>query len=113
VLKENKMAIQKVFETNFGVPAVYWRISKKDESYSNGAAYVLLEGFADEQARRDGKQPLTTKNVSFGKAGAIMPGPPMPMSSATTVADYVADADRATLYAEIMALAEYAGAVAV
>jgi hypothetical protein len=54
------MAIQKTLQTSFGVEANYWKILRTNEAFP-GSTEVFLAGYANEQARRDGKQPFEIK----------------------------------------------------
>ena len=59
------MALLKTTPTEFGVDATYWNIgfinsNFRDKQFAN----LVLFGYLNEQARRDGKNPLATAQVS-------------------------------------------------
>lgn len=86
------MALIKEIPTDFGIPATYWNIGAVQEDFKGRGTEVTFYGYASEQARQDGKQPLSAGKVQI--AGD----------------EYVAGADRAALYAIIKQKPEFEGA---
>lgn len=86
------MALIKSIDTDFGIPASYWNIGAVQEDFKGKGTEVTFYGYANEQARLDGKQPLSAGKVQI--AGD----------------EYVAGADRAALYAIIKQRPEFEGA---
>lgn len=86
------MALIKSIDTDFGIPACYWNIGAVQEDFKGKGTEVTFYGYANEQARLDGKQPLSAGKVQI--AGD----------------EYVAGADRAALYAIIKQRPEFEGA---
>lgn len=67
------MALQKSIASPYGIEANYWRIVRINENF-NGNVEVYLAGYASEQARRDGKEPLDVKNFQFDERDATRAG---------------------------------------
>lgn len=86
------MALIKSIPTDFGIDAQYWNIGAVQEDFKGKGTEVTFYGYANEQARLDGKQPLSAGKVQI--AGD----------------EYVAGADRAALYAIIKQRPEFEGA---
>ena len=86
------MALIKSIPTDFGINAEYWNIGAVQEDFKGKGTEVTFYGYANEQARVDGKQPLSAGKVQI--AGD----------------EYVAGADRAALYAIIKQKSEFEGA---
>lgn len=86
------MALIKSIPTDFGIPAEYWNIGAVQEDFKGRGTEVTFYGYASEQARQEGKQPLSAGKVQI--AGD----------------EYVAGADRAALYAIIKQKPEFEGA---
>lgn len=86
------MALIKSIPTDFGINAEYWNIGAVQEDFKGKGTEVTFYGYANEQARIDGKQPLSAGKVQV--AGD----------------EYVAGADRAALYAIIKQRPEFEGA---
>ena len=86
------MALIKSMDTDFGIPATYWNIGAVQEDFKGRGTEVTFYGYANKQAREDGKQPLSAGKVQI--AGD----------------EYVAGADRAALYAIIKQRSEFEGA---
>ena len=86
------MALIKSVETDFGVNSVYWNIGAVQEDFKGRGTEVTFYGYANEQARMEGKQPLSAGKVQVSGE------------------DYVAGADRAALYAIIKLKPEFEGA---
>ena len=91
------MALIKNINTEFGsedapVFARYWNIGAVQEDFKGKGTEVTFYGYASKEAREAGKQPLSAGKVQI--AGD----------------EYVAGADRATLYAIIKQRPEFAGA---
>ena len=86
------MALLKSIPTDFGINAEYWNIGAVQEDFKGKGTEVTFYGYANKQAREDGKQPLSAGKVQI--AGD----------------EYVADADRDALYAIIKQRPEFEGA---
>ena len=86
------MALLKSIPTDFGINAEYWTIGAVQEDFKGKGTEVTFYGYANKQAREDGKQPLSAGKVQI--AGD----------------EYVAGADRAALYAIIKQRPEFEGA---
>ena len=86
------MALIKSIMTDYGVPAEYWNIGAVQEDFKSQGTEVTFYGYASKEAREAGKQPLSAGKVQI--AGG----------------DYIAGADRATLYATIKQKPEFEGA---
>lgn len=63
------MALKKELKTEFGVTAGYWRIARIDQNFSQRIAAILMEGYADKEARQEGARPLETK--AFALTGEL------------------------------------------
>ena len=83
------MALIKSIMTDYGVPAEYWNIGAVQEDFKGQGTEVTFYGYASKEARDAGKQPLSAGKVQI--AGE----------------DYIAGADRATLYATIKQRPEF------
>jgi hypothetical protein len=83
------MAILKTIQTDYGVPAEYWNIGAVQEDFKGQGTEVTLYGYATAEARRLNLQPLSAGKVQL------------------TGADYIAGADRATLYSIIKQRPEF------
>jgi hypothetical protein len=86
------MALIKSIDTDFGIPATYWNIGAVQEDFKGRGTEVTFYGYANKQAREDGKQPLSAGKVQLNDA------------------DYIVGADRAALYAIIKQRPEFDGA---
>lgn len=86
------MALIKSIPTDFGINAEYWNIGAVQEDFKGKGTEVTFYGYANEQARNEGKQPLSAGKVQI--AGE----------------EYIAGADRAALYAIIKQRPEFEGA---
>ena len=86
------MALLKAVATDFGIDANYWNIGAVQEDFKGKGTEVTFHGYASKEARDAGKQPLSAGKVQI--AGD----------------EYVAGADRATLYAIIKQKPEFEGA---
>jgi hypothetical protein len=86
------MALLKSVITDFGVSATYWNIGAVQEDFKGEGSEVTFYGYANKQARLDGKQPLSAGKVQFSGS------------------DYVAGATRAQLYAKLKQKPEFEGA---
>lgn len=86
------MALIKSIPTDFGIDAQYWNIGAVQEDFKGKGTEVTFYGYANEQARQEGKQPLSAGKVQI--AGD----------------EYVAGADRAALYVIIKQRPEFEGA---
>lgn len=87
------MALLKQIPTDFGIDAHYWNIGAVQEDFKGRGIEVTFYGYASQAAREEGKQPLSVGKVNLSED------------------DYVADADRATLYAIIKRRPEFEGAL--
>lgn len=87
------MALIKSIPTDFGINAEYWNIGAVQEDFKGKGTEVTFYGYANKDAREQGKQPLSAGKVQI--AGD----------------EYVAGADRAVLYAIIKQRPEFEGAV--
>ena len=86
------MALLKSIPTEFGIDAQYWHIGAVQEDFKGQGTEVTFYGYASQEARQDGKQPLSAGKVQISGE------------------EYVAGADRAALYAIIKQKPEFAGA---
>ena len=86
------MALLKSIPTDFGINAEYWNIGAVQEDFKGKGTEVTFYGYASQEAREEGKQPLSAGKVQI--AGD----------------EYVAGADRAALYAIIKQRPEFEGA---
>lgn len=86
------MALLKSVDTDFGIPATYWNIGAVQEDFKGKGTEVTFYGYANKQARDDGKQPLSAGKVQIGGD------------------EYVAGADRQALYEIIKQKPEFEGA---
>jgi hypothetical protein len=87
------MALIKSIDTDFGIPATYWNIGAVQEDFKGKGTEVTFYGYASKEARLEGKQPLSAGKVQI--AGE----------------EYVAGADRASLYVIIARKPEFEGAI--
>ena len=55
------MAIQKQVDTEYGVPAEYWRIIHLTADFISSEAVVIIAGYLTAAARTDGSEPLMVK----------------------------------------------------
>jgi hypothetical protein len=62
------MALVKELDTQFGVPASYWRIGMIQVDFNAGTTRVGLLGYADEAARRAGAKPLAGRQAEIDSA---------------------------------------------
>lgn len=86
------MALIKSIDTEFGIPATYWNIGAVQEDFKGRGTEVTFYGYASKEARETGKQPLSAGKVQISGD------------------EYVAGADRATLYSIISRKPEFQGA---
>jgi hypothetical protein len=63
--QEFQMGIRVDIDTDFGVPARYWNIGGRGEDFRGLGTEVTMYGWANKQARDDGKQPLAVKKIQF------------------------------------------------
>jgi len=87
------MALIKAIDTDYGIPASYWNIGAVHEDFKGQGTEVTFYGYASKEAREAGKQPLSAGKVQI--AGA----------------EYVAGADRQTLYSILKQRPEFDGAI--
>lgn len=87
------MALIKSIDTEFGIPATYWNIGAVQEDFKGKGTEVTFYGYASQEARMAGKQPLSADK--FQLVGD----------------EYIAGADRAALYAIIKQKPEFENAV--
>lgn len=85
------MALIKSVDTDFGIPAVYWNIGAVQEDFKGRGTEVTFYGYASQEAREQGKQPLSAGKVQISGD------------------EYIAGADRAALYAIIKQKPEFEG----
>ena len=86
------MALIKEVDTDFGIPAAYWNIGAVQEDFKGKGTEVTIYGYANKEARDNGKQPLAAAKIQF---------------SGNT---YSAGADRSQLYHLIAQRPEFEGA---
>ena len=86
------MALIKSVPTDYGIPAVYFNIGAVQEDFKGQGTEVTFYGYASQEAREQGKQPLCAGKVQLS-------GP-----------EYVAGADRQALYQIIKQKPEFEGA---
>jgi len=86
------MAILKTIKTDYGVAAEYWHIQTVQENFVQKYIDITFLGYATAEARRTGCQ-----NMAAGTARI-------------SGEEYVAGADRATLYSIIKQRPEFEGA---
>jgi hypothetical protein len=86
------MALNKSINTEYGIPATYWNIGAVQEDFKGKGTEVTFYGYASQEARQEGKQPLSAGK--FQIAGD----------------EYVADANRPELYAILKLRPEFEGA---
>jgi hypothetical protein len=87
------MALIKLIDTDYGIPATYWNIGAVQEDFKGQGTEVTFYSYASKEAREAGKQPLSAGKVAISGA------------------EYVAGADRAALYSIIKQKPEFDGAV--
>jgi hypothetical protein len=87
------MALIKSIPTEFGVSAEYWNIGAIQEDFKGKGTEVTFYGYANKQARDEGKQPLSAGKVQISGD------------------EYIAGATRAQLYATIKTKPEFEGAI--
>ena len=86
------MALLISVDTDFGVPAVYWNIGGIQEDFKGRATEITIYGYASQEARQTGRQPLSAGKVLV--AGE----------------EYTPEATRAQLYEIIRAKPEFSTA---
>lgn len=86
------MALSKSIPTDFGIDATYWNIGAVQEDFKGKGTEVTFYGYASKEARDQGKQPLSAGKVQIASD------------------EYVAGADRNTLYQIIKQKPEFEGA---
>lgn len=89
------MALHKSVDTDFGIPATYWTIGAVHEDFKGKGTEVTFYGYASKEARETGKQPLSAGKVQLSGD------------------EYVAGADRQSLYEIIKKKLEFEGAESV
>jgi hypothetical protein len=87
------MALIKAIPTDFGIDATYWNIGAVHEDFKGQGTEVTFYGYASKEAKEAGKQPLSAGKVQLSGD------------------EYIAGADRATLYASIAKKPEFEGAI--
>jgi hypothetical protein len=87
------MALSKSIDTDYGLPAQYWNIGAVQEDFKGKGTEVTFYGYASKEAREADKQPLAAGKVQISGD------------------EYIAGADRATLYGIIKQRPEFEGAV--
>lgn len=86
------MALIKSIDTDYGIPASYWNIGAVQEDFKGQGTEVTFYGYASQEAREAGKQPLSAGKVQLSGN------------------EYVAGADRLVLYSIIKQRPEFEGA---
>lgn len=86
------MALKKSIMSEFGVPAEYWHVGSKQEDFRGGSVEVTLFGFASQEARASGKNPMSVGRFTL------------------TGQDYTPDMPREAIYAAIKNRPEFDGA---
>jgi len=86
------MGLLKSIDTDYGIPATYWNIGAVQEDFKGRGTEVTFYGYASQEAKESGKQPLSAGKVQISGE------------------EYVAGADRAQLYAIIKQKPEFEGA---
>lgn len=66
------MALKIAKPTNYGSPALYWRVIGQTIDYRAKTARIVLEGFLDEAAARDGFQPVVPSAMHLIKGAAFV-----------------------------------------
>ena len=87
------MALLKAIETEFGCTANYWNLGAVHEDFKGKGTEVTFYGYASKEARDAGKQPLSAGKIHLSDN------------------DYVAGADRLTLYAIIKQKPEFSNSI--
>jgi NADPH-dependent curcumin reductase CurA len=59
------MALQKSIDTQFGIPATYWKVVKTDFDYLNKSGTIILCGYISEQARQEQKRHTAVRNYKL------------------------------------------------
>jgi hypothetical protein len=59
------MALKKVTETQYGVNCEYWKVTTTNVDWFARTATIIVDGFLNEDARIDRKEPLDKKVYSF------------------------------------------------
>jgi hypothetical protein len=86
------MALLKSIDTEYGISATYWNVGAVHEDFKGQGTEVTFYGYASQQAREQGKQPLSAGKVQISGD------------------EYVVGADRAQLYLIIKQKPEFEGA---
>lgn len=81
------MALKINIDTEYGIPATYWRIARVDDSFHEELT-VVMQGYTSESARRRSAAPLATMTLFI--RGTEIP--------------------RSQIYARVKAQAEFTGA---
>jgi hypothetical protein len=88
------MALLISVDTDFGIPAVYWNIGGVQEDFKGKATEITIYGYASQETRQAGRQPLSAAKVQI------------------VGEDYIPEATRAQLYAFLNQRPEFAAAQA-
>lgn len=59
------MALKLSKETQYGVNCEYWKVTTTNIDWFAKTASIIMDGFLNEQARQDRKQPLDQKRYSY------------------------------------------------
>jgi predicted GNAT family acetyltransferase len=86
------MAIATSIATEYGIPAIYWHIGGIQTDYRGKGVDVTVYGFASQEARESGAQPISAVKQQF------------------TGDQYEADVTRSIVYNWIKQLPQFAGA---
>ena len=87
------MALEISIDTEYGISATYWNIGAVQEDFKGKGTEVTFYGYASKEAREAEKQPLSAGKVQFGGD------------------EYIAGADRATLYGLLKQRSEFSDAL--
>lgn len=79
-------------QTHFGIPASYWRIISAQIDFGRNEMKVFMAGYASEEARNAGANPITQEQINFDAQS------------------FVPDQPRNLVYATVKQLEEWAGA---
>ncbi|RMG00398.1 MAG: hypothetical protein D6735_13735 [Acidobacteria bacterium] len=68
------MAMLKAIPTIYQIPAEYWRVAHANIDYNSNHAIVYVHGYLNEQARRNGADPIAIVVVTIGYAPQVARG---------------------------------------
>lgn len=87
------MALIKSIDTQYGIPAEYWKITRVDEYFAEHRISVIFSAYVNKEAREAGKSPLA-QGANLEIAGD----------------QYIPDATRQQIYEIAKLLPEFEGA---